>query len=76
MLLVWTATDADTNHERDAMNHINLAELHKNTNAKRAYGVGWRVLRDALLNDEIAEQDLKRAQELLILWQNIDARRV
>jgi len=58
------------------MNHINLAELHKTTNAKMAYGAGWRVLRDAILNDEVADQDLNRAQELLTLWQNIDARRV
>jgi len=58
------------------MNHINLAELHKTTNAKMAYGTGRRVLRDAILNDEVADQDLNRAQELLTLWQNIDARRV
>lgn len=42
------------------MNHLNLAELHKNTNARHAYGVGWRVLRDALLNDEVADQHLPR----------------
>ncbi len=51
-----------------------VQDLHREVNAKNAYGVGWRRLRD--LMSEATDKQAASVAGLLALWQGIDSRRV
>lgn len=51
-----------------------VQDLRREVNAKNAYAVGWRRLRDLMA--EASPEQARSVEGLLVLWQGIDSRRV